>query len=63
MQTTPTTAIRAAPAPTDYLRDHPVREYVAAMARELAFMARCEGDQALGRLLDDAADVAERPSI
>lgn len=40
--------------------DRPVREYVAAMARELAQMARWEGDETLGKLLDGVAEVAER---
>lgn len=38
-----------------------VREYVGAMARELASMARWDGDEALATLLDAAAEVADRP--
>ncbi len=39
-------------------REFPVREYIGAMALELAQMARWDGDEALGRLLDSAASLA-----
>ncbi len=43
-------------------REFPVREYISAMAVELAQMARWDGDEALGRILDSAAALAgERP--
>ena len=48
-------------AAVDRLKDYPVREYVAALARELATLARFDGDEALGKLLDGAAEAAERP--
>jgi hypothetical protein len=35
--------------------EFPVREYIGAMAVELAQMARWDGDEDLGRLLDEAA--------
>lgn len=41
--------------------EFPVREYVGAMAAELAQMARWDGDEELGRLLDAAAEMAGRP--
>ncbi|HEV2082829.1 MAG TPA: hypothetical protein VGR32_10300 [Brevundimonas sp.] len=62
MQTTSTTEDARTRAVIEPLKDYPVREYVAAMARELALMARWDGDEALGKLLDGAADVAERPA-
>lgn len=40
------------------LTDYPVREYVAAMAAELAGMARWDGDEKLASALDVAADLA-----
>ncbi len=33
-------------------RDYPVREYIAAMARELSQMARWDGDEGLAVLLE-----------
>ncbi|MGQ2992001.1 MAG: hypothetical protein ACT6RD_05755 [Brevundimonas sp.] len=33
-------------------RDYPVREYIAGMARELAQMARWDGDEGLAALLE-----------
>ncbi|MEN5145686.1 hypothetical protein [Brevundimonas diminuta] len=42
------------------LTDYPVREYVAAMAAELAGMARWDGDERLAGLLENAADMARR---
>ena len=40
-------------------REFPVREYIGAMAVELAQMARWDGDEILGRLLDAVAARAE----
>lgn len=51
----------ASPAPPD-LSDYPVREYVASMARELARMARWDGDEPLARALEVAAELASRPA-
>ena len=62
MQTISTRDAAPPRAAVDRLKDHPVREYVAAMARELATLARFDGDEALGRLLDDAAEAADRAS-
>ena len=39
----------------------PTREYIGAMALELAQMARFDGDEALARLLDAAATLAGEP--
>lgn len=44
----------------DYAADYPVREYVAAMAVELASMARWDGDEKLASALEIAADMARR---
>lgn len=38
--------------------EYPVREYIGAMAVELAQMARWDGDEALARILDSAAGLA-----
>lgn len=38
--------------------EYPVREYIGAMAVELAQMARWDGDEALVRILDSAAALA-----
>lgn len=54
--TAPTTA-RRDDQPTEF----PVREYIGAMALELAQMARFDGDEALARLLDAAATLAGEP--
>lgn len=40
--------------------DFPIREYVGAMAAELAQMARWDGDEQLACLLDAAAQAASR---
>lgn len=40
----------------------PVREYIGAMALEMARMAEGEGDDRLRRLLQEAAAVASRPA-
>ncbi|MEN5168816.1 hypothetical protein ABE444_04550 [Brevundimonas pondensis] len=44
------------PAPD--LTDYPVREYVTAMALELARMARWDGDEALAGALEAASAMA-----
>jgi hypothetical protein len=44
------------------LTDYPVREYVAALATELAGMARWDGDEELASLLESAAERARRPA-
>jgi len=49
---------REAAKPTD-LGDYPVREYIAAMTREMSQMARWTGDEKLACALDIAADLAE----
>lgn len=43
--------------------EFPVREYIGAMALELAQMARWDGDEVLGRLLDNAATLAAEPLV
>ena len=48
--------------PNPMSQDYPVREYVGAMAGELARMARWDGDERLACLLEAAADLASRPS-
>ncbi len=42
------------------LPEQPVREYIASLSRELAEMARRDGDDPLGAVLDAAAMFAER---
>ena len=42
--------------------EYPVREYVGAMAAELAQMARFNGDEALARLLDAACALSQQPA-
>ncbi|SJM66153.1 hypothetical protein FM111_11755 [Brevundimonas diminuta 3F5N] len=54
------TAQRRRKAASPDLTDYPVREYVAAMATELAGMARWDGDERLAGLLESAADMARR---
>lgn len=50
-----------ATAQTDEVPEYPVREYIGAMALELAQMARWASDEPLAQLLDDAATLsAER---
>jgi|GEM_PF-464729 len=46
---------------TPHADDYPVREYICAMAQELAQMARWDGDGGLGDLLDEAARRADSP--
>jgi len=41
--------------------EYPVREYIAGMAKELAQMARWDGDEFLAALLDIAVARAEGP--
>lgn len=41
-------------------QDYPVREYIAAMSRELARMAEWDGDEELSLALNRAGDLAER---
>ena len=43
------------------LADYPVREYVAAMAAELAHMSRMDGDATLAQALELAVEIAARP--
>jgi hypothetical protein len=50
---------RGAVAPPD-LTEYPVREYVAAMAGELASMARWDGDEQLACALEAAVCLASR---
>ena len=42
--------------------DYPVREYIGAMATELAQMARWDGDEALGCALDVVVRLAGKPA-
>jgi len=44
--------------PSNHLADYPVREYVSAMARELAHMARWDGDERLAAALEAASVLA-----
>lgn len=48
-------------AGTPHADDYPVREYISAMAQELAGMARWDGDGPLADLLDAAARQADTP--
>ena len=48
----------ATAASEDANSEFPVREYIGAMALELAQMARWDGDEALARVLDSAASLA-----
>ena len=41
--------------------EYPVREYIAGMSRELAQMARWDGDEGLAVLLEAAVARAESP--
>jgi hypothetical protein len=51
------------PTANDMLADYPVREYVAAMAAELALMARWDGDEALAAALDAVSQQAARQPV
>ncbi|RZJ86503.1 MAG: hypothetical protein EON88_24540 [Brevundimonas sp.] len=53
----------SAPATAELPEEYPVREYVGAMAAELAQMARFNGDEPLARLLDAAAALSQQPAI
>ena len=50
-----------APANVAAIRDHPVREYISALAGELAQMARVDGAPELAAVLEVAATLAQRP--
>ena len=54
-----TLADKAATAEAD---DHPVREYIGAMAQQLALMARWDGDETLARMLEAAVSIAAEPA-
>ncbi|WP_428149602.1 hypothetical protein [Brevundimonas sp.] len=41
--------------------EFPVREYISAMALELAQMARWDGDDVLQKLLESASALASKP--
>ena len=41
--------------------EHPVLEYIGALAEQLAQMARREGEEPLARLLETAVAMAARP--
>lgn len=43
--------------------DYPVREYIGAMAAEMAQMARWDGDEALGDALDTVVRLASEPLL
>ena len=58
-ETAGATPIRA--AQDEAATGFPVREYIGDMALELAQMARWDGDEALGRLLESAAALAGEP--
>lgn len=49
-------------SPAPDLADYPVREYVTSMARELARMARWDGDEALAGALEAASTMASAPA-
>jgi len=44
------------------LSDYPVRDYIGAMAVELAQMARFDGDEGLAQALEAAAALASEPA-
>ena len=44
------------------MQDSPIREYICSLATELAQMARTDGDENLGAVLDVAAALAQRPA-
>jgi hypothetical protein len=58
-ETAEATSVNA--APKEAATGSPVREYISALALELAQMARGDGDEALGRLLESAASLAGEP--
>ena len=49
-------------AADDGADDYPVREYIGSMAKQLAMMARSDGDEGLAALLDAAVERAARPA-
>lgn len=55
---TPLAPMSEAPVPKRW--DHSVREYIAFMSAEMAEMARADGADALGDLLDAAVRQAAR---
>ena len=61
--TTPTSQATRGSLQDEGLAEFPVREYIGAMAMELAQMARWDGDETLGKLLDSAASLAAEPSV
>lgn len=66
VQSIPSTTETRAHATEPERPEFPVREYIGAMASELAQMARWDGDETLGRLLDSAAALAAdtpRPAV
>lgn len=54
-------ATRDQAAPAGVKKEFPVREYIGAMALELGQMARWDGDETLGGLLDTVAALAAEP--
>ena len=56
-------ALRTIEDSASSLTDHPYREYISAMARQLAEMARseCHGDEPLAIALEQAALLATGP--
>ena len=50
--------VPAKAAEEEVASEFPVREYIGAMALELAQMARWDGDEALARILESAATLA-----
>lgn len=56
----PTVHMSRSPAPETGRWEYPVREYIGSMAGELARMARADGAESLGDLLDAAAEQAWR---
>lgn len=48
---------------SEVLADYPMREYVAAMAAELAVMARWDGDEALAAALEAASQQAAQQPV
>jgi hypothetical protein len=58
-----TGAIPITSATDEVVPEFPVREYIGAMALELAQMARWDGDEALARLLESAATLAGEPMV
>lgn len=58
VQTIPSTTETRAHATEPERPEFPVREYIGAMATELAQMALWDGDETLGQMLDSAAALA-----